>query len=179
MGCSTICHLCFVHSDYICDVVAKLDYWGIAVLGLGSAYPQLSYKYACGHLVKARWVFVSIITVFCWICMFMTLKPQIVQSPLLRTGLFILFGMSLLVPLLYAYINYDETVAMPPAFDHLAIVISIYFIGVCFFLSRVPERWLKPGSVDYCGSSHNIFHCIVMVGIAVDSYYSWNLYLAR
>lgn len=39
MGSSAICHLCYVKDDYICDVVAKLDYWGIAILFLGSAYP--------------------------------------------------------------------------------------------------------------------------------------------
>lgn len=67
-----------VHSSYICDMVAKLDYWGIAVLGLASAYPKISYKFACGRLVKANWIFVSIIIVLCAICMFLTLKPTIV-----------------------------------------------------------------------------------------------------
>jgi len=78
LTCSATCHLCFVHSNYICDMVAKLDYWGIAVLGLASAYPKISYKFACGRLVKARWIFVSIIIVLCGICMFLTLKPAIV-----------------------------------------------------------------------------------------------------
>lgn len=34
LTCSAICHLCFVHSSYICYIVAKFDYRGIAVLGL-------------------------------------------------------------------------------------------------------------------------------------------------
>lgn len=39
LGSSTVCHLCYVKNPDICDIVAKLDYWGIAILFLGSAYP--------------------------------------------------------------------------------------------------------------------------------------------
>ena len=90
-----------------------------------------------------------------------------------------LFGLSLLAPILYVYVDYDDTIAMPPHFDHLGIVIGIFAVGIVFYLGKVPERWLKQGTLDYCGHSHNIFHVIVMTGIAVDSYYSWQLYLAR
>ena len=55
-------------------MVAKIDYCGIAILFLGSAYPQISYKMACGtQMIRARWVFVSIITVCCAVCMFLTM----------------------------------------------------------------------------------------------------------
>lgn len=54
LTCSATCHLCFVHSSYIFDMVAKFDYWGIAVLGLASAYPKNSYKFACSRLLKAQ-----------------------------------------------------------------------------------------------------------------------------
>ena len=50
---------------------------------------------------------------------------------------------------------------------------GIYALGVFFYLTKVPERFMKPGIVDYCGHSHNIFHCLVLLGIAVDAYYSW------
>jgi predicted membrane channel-forming protein YqfA (hemolysin III family) len=75
MACSAICHLLFVRSARICDIVAKLDYWGIAVLFFGSAYPQISYRYACGRLVKLRWIFVSLTTVFTALCMILMINP--------------------------------------------------------------------------------------------------------
>lgn len=73
-ACSTVCHLCYVKSPHICDLVAKVDYWGIAILMLGTAYPQISYKLACGtQMIRARWCFVSIITFFCVIAMILTI----------------------------------------------------------------------------------------------------------
>ena len=39
LGSSVICHLCYVKNPHICTMVGYLDYWGIAILFLGSAYP--------------------------------------------------------------------------------------------------------------------------------------------
>lgn len=135
MGCSTICHLCYVKNPHICDMVAKLDYWGIAILFLGSAYPQISYKFACGTtMIRARWCFVSLITVCCAICMFLTMKPNF-ASPKARAGVFLGFAMSFLAPLIFLAIFYNPETSLPPDFGHLALVGGIYAIGTVFYLS--------------------------------------------
>jgi adiponectin receptor len=61
---------------------------------------------------------------------------------------------------------------MPADFGQLAIIGAIYSLGIVFFLAKIPERWLK-GQVDYIGSSHNIFHVIVLFGIAIDFKYGF------
>jgi len=38
-----------------------------------------------------------------------------------------------------------------------------YAIGVVFYMSRFPERFF-PGIFDYFGSSHQIWHCFVIMG---------------
>ena len=100
MICSSVCHLCYVKDPKICDMVAKLDYWGIAVLFLGSAYPQVSYKYACGSMIVYRYVFVSLITACCAVCMYCTMKPKF-GSPAMRVLVFFFFAVSFLVPILF------------------------------------------------------------------------------
>lgn len=37
-----------------------------------------------------------------------------------------------------------------------------YFIGFCFFVSRIPERWI-PQKFDIWGSSHQIWHVFVVI----------------
>ena len=81
-------------------MVAKLDYWGIAVFFLGSAYPQVSYNYACGSMIVYRYVFVSLITVCCAVCMYCTMKPKF-GLPAMRVLVLFFFAVSFLVPILF------------------------------------------------------------------------------
>lgn len=72
LGMSTTCHLCYVRSKKVSRVTQYLDYWGIAVLFLGSSYPYISFKYACGRFIVWRYVFISIISVLTLVCMWAT-----------------------------------------------------------------------------------------------------------
>lgn len=123
-------------------------------------------------MVKARWCFFSLITLCCFVCMVLTLRPNIVANPVLRSSIFSCFILSFLAPLLYVSINYNAEISLPPDFGHLFLVAGIYFAGCIFYLTKVPERWIKDGKVDYIGSSHNIFHVMVMIGISLDITYS-------
>lgn len=40
----------------------------------------------------------------------------------------------------------------------------VYFVGALIYASQVPEKWW-PGSFDYVGCSHNIWHVAVVFGI--------------
>lgn len=70
LGLSTTCHLCWVKNERVSNLVTYLDYWGIALLLLGSAYPYIAFKYACGPFIVWRYIFTSIISVLtlvaCW-----------------------------------------------------------------------------------------------------------------
>lgn len=57
LGCSTIFHLVYAKNFKVERIVASLDYWGITILILGTNYPFITYKYACGKFIIYRYVF--------------------------------------------------------------------------------------------------------------------------
>ena len=103
LGFSTICHLCFVKSPQISRIVTNLDYWGIAILFLGSSYPFISYKYACGSFIFWRYIFMTCISVLTLACMFITIRSSF-DTPGKRALLFTAFGASVLVPQVGLYL---------------------------------------------------------------------------
>ncbi|MFM7851751.1 MAG: hemolysin III family protein [Flammeovirgaceae bacterium] len=47
LGSSFIFHLCFIRSEIILKVLSRLDYGGISILIMGTAYPPIMYIFAC------------------------------------------------------------------------------------------------------------------------------------
>lgn len=177
LGCSSFCHLCYVKDAKICNMIWALDYQGIAICFLGSVYPQISYKYACGSMVFYRYFFVTIIMICCTICMITTLFPRL-TSPPLRVSMYLFFGLSFVAPILFLEYNYNPEIALAPDWMKLAPIGVVYLVGTTLYLTKVPERWLK-GQVDYFGSSHNIFHVMILVALILTMKESWALYLKR
>ena len=72
----------------------------------------------------------------------------------------------------------DPELSLPPNWSKLADVGAVYFVGTVLYLTKIPERWLN-GQVDYIGSSHNIFHVLILVALSLDMTDCWRLYLER
>jgi len=51
------------------------------------------------------------------------------------------------------------------ALDWVVLQGALYIIGAVIYAARVPER-LKPGRFDIWGSSHQIFHVLVLLAAA-------------
>lgn len=126
--------------------------------------------------ICARYIFVSIITLCCAVCMVLTMKPRF-ASPHARSLVFMCFGLSFIVPLIFMQIMYNPLEALPPNYAHLFGVASLYFLGVLFYILKIPERWSD--KFDYVGNSHNIWHVLIMIGLAIDMVFSWQLYETR
>lgn len=75
LGCSTACHLTYVKSAKVSKAVSCLDYWGIAALFLGSAYPYVGYNFACGPMIFWRYVFSTLLTICAGAVMVLTTLP--------------------------------------------------------------------------------------------------------
>ena len=69
LGLSTSCHLCYVRNEQVSKFVTHMDHLGIALLFLGTCYPIISYKYACGPFIIWRYIFTSIISTLTLLCM--------------------------------------------------------------------------------------------------------------
>ena len=178
LGCSATCHLCYVKSQRISKITSNLDYWGIAILFLGSTYPFISYKYACGPYIFWRYIFVSIITLFTITCMFLTVKSAFMK-PKNRAMLYVTFGVSVLIPTVGLTLWQDPKYTLEPNLLPFSWALLAYIIGLTVYIKKVPEKFSKTGRYDFIGSSHQIFHGLVLLGIAITFYDSYNVYLER
>ena len=150
LGCSTTCHLCYVKSQRISKVVANLDYWGISILFLGSAYPFISYKYACGPYIFWRYVFMCIITLLTLACMVLTVKSAFMK-PLPRALLYTSFGLAVLIPTVGLEFWQDPRYTLAPNLMPYSYSLAAYVLGLIIYISKVPERFSKTGQFDFFG----------------------------
>jgi predicted membrane channel-forming protein YqfA (hemolysin III family) len=106
-----------------------------------------------------------------------TLFPKL-TSPILRVSMYFFFGLSFLDPILFLEYNYNPDIAMLPNWMKLAPIGAVYYVSTILYFAKIPERWLK-GQVDYFGSSHNIFHVMILVALTLTMKESWLLYKDR
>jgi Predicted membrane protein, hemolysin III homolog len=55
---------------------------------------------------------------------------------------------------------------------------SSYIVGVGVYIARVPERFY-PGTFDFCGHSHNIWHFFVLLAAVYHYMGSLSVYHLR
>jgi len=78
--------------------------------------------------------------------------------------MFLSLGLSGILPMTYAALKYGIAQAhIQMGWGWFALEGVIYTTGTLIYTFRVPERWF-PGSFDLVGSSHNIFHVLVLAG---------------
>ncbi len=96
----------------------------------------------------------------------------------LRGSLFLTLGISAGIPIIHLAL-FSDTISgfnnFPYLFNWYAGGIS-YITGALIYILRIPERF-RPGKHDIWGSSHQIFHMFVLLGVifhyfgCLDSYY--------
>ena len=178
LGCSTTCHLCYVKDRTISYIVSHLDYWGISILFLGSCYPFIAYKYACGPFVVWRFIFTSIITVLTLCSMAATCSTSF-MTPKRRAALFTLFAVSCAVPTAGLVIWHDPDYTLEPNLAPYSWALLSYAAGMIIYVTKVPECWNKTGRYDFIGNSHQIWHLFVMLGVAITFVDSYCVYRER
>lgn len=103
LGASAIFHLFFIKSDYWLNTLAKLDYGGINILILGSAYPPIYYAMACSELHLMRNMILCGVTFICLLsfCCFMTDRFLRADLKLVRSVIFIALASAAASPFIY------------------------------------------------------------------------------
>ena len=178
LGCSTMCHWFWSKHKNLCIILTTLDYWGIVLLILGTSYPFISYRFACGYMIVYRYVFVSILTLCTIACMFVTMNPTFLK-PLPKIILFSSFGLFNFVPTLVLYSLNDKEYGLKPSMAPFTWSSLTYLVGMCFFASKFPERFSKSGRYDIFPSSHNIHHLCVLVGLTFSLLEGFDVYEQR
>lgn len=155
-----------------------LDYWGIAVLILGSTFPYVSYRYACGQFIVYRYIIMSIIGFLTFMCMWVTMHESML-NPINKVILYTIFGAACMVPIIGLQYWYDPLNTLEPDIGLYLYSLICYIVGMLMYGFKIPERFIKKGKLDYLGSSHQIFHTMVLIGVFLTFFESLKTYHAR
>ncbi|KAK0386998.1 hypothetical protein NLU13_5312 [Sarocladium strictum] len=166
LGMSATYHALLDHSEEVAKWGNKLDYTGIVALIVGSYAPALYYGFYCQPRLMTIYMFlISFLGTGCamvsWVERFRTpeLRPY-------RAAMFIALGCSGFVPVLHGLRLYGwQGLEDRMSLSWVIANGSSNIFGAVLYALRFPER-MSPGTFDIWGSSHQIFHCFVVIAFA-------------
>jgi adiponectin receptor len=164
LAMSATYHTISNHSHAVAIWGNKLDYLGIVFLIWGSFIPVLYYAFSSSHphLLKT---YASMITTLAAGTSIACVHPSF-RSPALRPFRALMFaamGLSGVVPVLhginiFGVAHLRERIGL----DWVVLQGVLYICGAGVYAARIPEKW-APGRCDIWGSSHQIFHVLVVL----------------
>ncbi|MCJ1350544.1 MAG: hypothetical protein MMC33_000525 [Icmadophila ericetorum] len=163
LGISATYHMISNHSPVVNQLGNQLDYVGIVALITGSFIPSIYYGF-CGErgLQVIYWGMISTLGIACTT---VSLAPKF-RTPVwrpFRASMFVAMGLSAVVPVLHGLKIYGVA-QMNQQIGLLWLVGQgvLYILGAGIYAARIPEKW-RPGKFDVWGSSHQIFHVLVVL----------------
>ncbi|KAJ8380495.1 hypothetical protein SKAU_G00012730 [Synaphobranchus kaupii] len=170
--CFQVCMLCSVGYHLFCCHRSEktsrcwlaLDLTGISVGILGCYVPGVFYAFYCNNY----WRQVYLITVLAMILgvFFAQIHPHYLtnQWHRLRSAIFcFVVGYGVIPTIHWVWLSGGFGADIIQAF--VPRVLAMYFIAAVafvFYFSKVPERYF-PGQVNYLGSSHQLWHILVVL----------------
>ncbi|KAH8675705.1 hemolysin-III family protein [Xylariales sp. PMI_506] len=164
--CSTIWHTMNCVADQtLLERFACVDYTGIALLIAASIMTTEYTAFYCEPI--SRWTYMTATALLGIFGVIMPWHPYFNRADMawLRVGFFVGLGATGFLPVFQ--IIYTRGPAWAFEFytgSNLVKSLSVYVVGACVYASKVPERWF-PGSFDYFGNAHNLWHLAVLGGI--------------
>lgn len=170
---STLFHLFKSHSHPTCRFGNQCDYFGIVLMITSSLISIIVFAF--NEDVKWRVRFITLFVLLGSMCTKVTFDKKF-STPLyrpFRSFMFILFGLSGILPVLaavYLY-GYEDAIRRSNAY-WLVLEGTFYILGACLYAARFPERLTHieteeptsiKGKFDIFGHSHQIFHVFVVV----------------
>ncbi|AFR98797.2 integral membrane protein [Cryptococcus neoformans] len=155
-------HTVSCHSKEVCDAAHRGDYIGIVILIVGSITPGMYYAFYENVFLQVFYMAVIIIAGIA--SAYIVLSPHHRSHRWHRTLTFIALGLSAVVPI--THILFTQGLAHAREKMSLDLIVAggaSYIFGALLYAARIPEK-LSPGTFDYFGSSHQIFHCFVLAG---------------
>jgi len=166
LGMSGTYHTIQNHSHEVAVWGNKLDYLGIVFLIWGSFIPVLYYAFDQEPgLMKTYWTMITTLAAGTSVA---CVHPQF-RTPALRPVralMFVLMGLSAVFPVLHGITLYGvEHLRKSVGLDWVVLQGVLYIAGAGLYAARIPEKW-APGRFDIWGSSHQIFHVLVVMAAA-------------
>ncbi|PVH98703.1 HlyIII-domain-containing protein [Periconia macrospinosa] len=166
LGMSATYHTISNHSHAVAIWGNKLDYLGIIFLIWGSFIPVLYYAFQRDpHLMKTYAAMITTLAAGTAI----VATQQRFRTPALRplrAGMFVGMGLSAVFPVLHACRLYGvQELRGSAGLDWVVLQGGLYILGAGVYAARFPER-VRPGGFDIWGSSHQVFHVLVVCAAA-------------
>lgn len=161
-------HCIKCHSKEVDKFGNQCDYFGIVVMI--TCLLILIINFAFYDVRGARDFFITIFVILGSICGVLTLHPKFrsnVYRPL-RASMFITFGLSGVLPVLFSMYKFGfEKTSERCSFHWLLLEGIFYITGAVLYAVRIPERFGEVSEVynrfDIFGASHQIFHFFVVI----------------
>ncbi|KAI1470100.1 HlyIII-domain-containing protein [Daldinia caldariorum] len=166
LGMSATYHTLSNHSEEVAKWGNKLDYSGIVFLIVGSYVPALYYGLFCQPELMTVYLYGIFLLGFgCGVVSWVDKFRSPAWRPY-RAAMFVGLGLSGVVPVchalgIYGYRALDERMGL----NWVLFQGFLYILGAFLYAVRWPERSF-PGSFDIWGSSHQIFHVLVLLAAA-------------
>ncbi|KAF2185783.1 HlyIII-domain-containing protein [Zopfia rhizophila CBS 207.26] len=165
LGMSATYHTISNHSPLVARIGNAFDYVGIVGLITGSFIPSMYYVFYCQpHLQWTYWGMISGIGLG---CAAVSIIPRF-RTPewrATRATMFVSLGLSAVFPVSHGLWLFGfEQMRTQIGLDWVLLQGSLYILGATIYAERVPER-LRPGKFDVLGSSHQIFHVLVVLAV--------------
>ncbi|KAF7564044.1 hypothetical protein G7046_g28 [Stylonectria norvegica] len=178
-GVSATYHTLLCHSHEAADRWVRLDYAGISVLILGSFVPGLYNGFYCEPMLFKGYL--AMIISMGLLNIYQSMKDHYGAKNFVHQRLlpFLGLGFSAFIPIIHAAIIFPyEQLQRQAGLNYYYVEGLCMLIGVVFLATKFPERAL-PGFFDCWGSSHQIFHCFVVLGAmchfaGILSAFDWN-----
>lgn len=162
LGMSATYHTISNHSHAVAIKGNKLDYLGIVGLIWGSFIPVLYYAFQDN--VALMRTYVTMISTLAVATSVVATQSRF-RTPALRpfrAAMFVAMGLSAVVPVLHACRIYGfHTLRRTIGLDWVLLQGALYILGAGLYAARFPEC-VWPGGFDVWGSSHQIFHVLVL-----------------
>ncbi|KAL5355909.1 hemolysin-III channel protein Izh2 [Aspergillus floccosus] len=166
-GVSSAYHTLLCHSALFADLWARLDYAAITVQILGSFISGIYIGFYCEpHLQRTYWSMISLLSL---LTAYVVLHPRLqdMRWRSLRLFMFVATGFSAFAPIVHAalvfpYAQLDQQAGLRYYYLEGLVLLT----GVVFYATRFPESWV-PKRFDILGSSHQIFHLMVVAGAVI------------
>ncbi|XP_074604117.1 adiponectin receptor protein-like [Brevipalpus obovatus] len=162
-GISAVYHTWSPLSERARTLLVKLDYVGITNLVTNGFVAWIYYSFSNSEIQS---IYLSSIMIGGLI---MTIISQVEtfndqDSRHIRAGTFVFFGSAALAPACYLIYKSWTEEKMAMIVQELTLTIMVFILAIIIYTSRFPESFF-PGKFDYFGSSHSLFHWLVIVAI--------------
>ncbi|KAK8861715.1 hypothetical protein IAR55_002538 [Kwoniella newhampshirensis] len=166
LGLSAWFHTVSCHSKDVCDLAHRGDYIGIVILIVGSITPGMYYAFHGNPFLQI--FYMSAIIIAGIVSAYIVLSLHHRSHRWHRTLTFIGLGLSAVVPTSHILVTQGlEHARQRMSLDLVLLGGASYIVGALLYAARIPEK-LSPGTFDHFGSSHQIFHCFVLLGATLQ-----------